>query len=140
MIRAPQNSFCWDCSFRILKWLSKAKSKKCKKKSKICNFVYVNIAISFIEYVSCREWGYMMKYSLRAQAIFHCISRLQSQYRHSRLQLQHWTSWRSTLDGLILHIAPTARQYRKLLTSWLSNTDELNFNIIMFSSWECIIK
>ena len=30
---------------------------------------------------------------LRAQAIFHCISRLESQYRYSQFQLQHWLAW-----------------------------------------------
>ena len=29
----------------------------------------------------------------RAQAIFHCISQLESKYRHSQLQLLHWPSW-----------------------------------------------
>ena len=43
--------------------------------------------------------------------------------------------WRSILEELILHIAPTAGQYKKILPSRLSHTGELNFNIIMFS-WE----
>ena len=28
---------------------------------------------------------------------------------------------------------------RKILPSWLSNTGELNFNIKMFSNWECVV-
>ena len=85
-----------------------------------------------------------MKYSLstnenpevfpETRAIFHCISRLKSQYRHSQLQLQHCPSWRSILEELILRIAPTARQYGKILPNSLSNTGEVNLNIIMFSN------
>ena len=41
---------------------------------------------------------------------------------------------RSILEELILRIAPTAGQYRKILPSRLNNTKELNFNIIMFSN------
>ena len=44
--------------------------------------------------------------------------------------------WRSILEELILRIAPTAGQYWKILPSRLSNTGELNFNIIMFSNWK----
>ena len=33
--------------------------------------------------------------------------------------------------------APTAGQYGKILHSRLSNTGGLNFNIMMFSNWEC---
>ena len=85
-----------------------------------------------------------MKYSLslreilRAQAIIHRLSRLKSQYRHSELQLQHCPSWRSILEELIFCIAPTAGQYGKILPIRLSNTGELNFNIITFRNLECI--
>ena len=48
----------------------------------------------------------------------------------------NWPSWRSILEELILRIAPTAGQYGKILPSRLSNTGDLNFNIIMFSIWE----
>ena len=75
----------------------------------------------------------------RAEAIFYRISRLQSQYRPSLLQLQHWISWRSILEKLIFRIAPTAGQYGKISPSRLSNTGELNFNIIMLSNWECTV-
>ena len=54
----------------------------------------------------------------QTQAIFPCISR-------------------SILEELILCKAPTAGQDRKILPSWFSNTGKLNFNIIMFSNWEC---
>ena len=40
---------------------------------------------------------------------------------------------RSILEEVILHIASTAGQYGKILSSRLSNTEEVNFNIIMFS-------
>ena len=65
----------------------------------------------------------------RAQAIFDCISRIESQYRHSHLILQHCPSRRSILEELILCIAPTAGQYWKILPSRWSNTGGLNFNI-----------
>jgi hypothetical protein len=39
----------------------------------------------------------MVKYSLRAQVIFHRISQLESQYRHSQLQLQYCPSWESNV-------------------------------------------
>ena len=45
---------------------------------------------------------------------------------------------RSILVELILRIASAAGQYGKILPSRLSNTGELNFNIIMLSNWECI--
>ena len=90
-----------------------------------------------------REEGYTMKYSLspkeiprdflRAQAIFYCISRLESQYRSFQLQIQHWFPGRSILEELILQIAPTAGQYWKILPSGLSMTGEFNLNIIMFN-------
>ena len=64
----------------------------------------------------------------RAQPIFHCISWLESQYRHSQLQLQHCLSWRSILEELILRIAQTAGQYGEILPSRLNNTAEFNFN------------
>ena len=38
---------------------------------------------------------------------------------------------RSILEELILHIAPTAGQYGKILPGRLSNTGKLSFNIIM---------
>ena len=38
------------------------------------------------------------------------------------------------MEELILHIAPTAGQYGKILPSTLSNTGELDFNIILFSN------
>ena len=41
---------------------------------------------------------------------------------------------RSILEELILRIALTAGQFGKILASKLSNTGELNFNIIMFSN------
>ena len=41
---------------------------------------------------------------------------------------------RSILEELILGIALTALQYGKILPSTLSNTKELNFNIILFSN------
>ena len=41
---------------------------------------------------------------------------------------------RSVLQELILRIALTAGQYRKILPSKLSNTKELNFIIIMLSN------
>ena len=47
---------------------------------------------------------------------------------------------RSMLEELILRIALTAWQYGKILPSWWSNTGELNFNIIMFSNWECDVS
>ena len=81
-----------------------------------------------------------MKYSLsprdfpRAQAIFYCISRLESQYRHSQIQIQQCPSSRSVLEEWILSIAPTARQYEKILPIRLRNTGEFNFNIIIFSN------
>ena len=40
---------------------------------------------------------------------------------------------RSILEELILHIAPTAGQYGKLLPSRLNNTGESNINFIIFS-------
>ena len=40
---------------------------------------------------------------------------------------------------MILRIAPTSGQYGNIFPSRLSNTGELNFNIIMFSNWECIV-
>ena len=43
-------------------------------------------------------------------------------------------SWLSVLEKLIICIALTAGQYGKILPSRLSNTGELNFNIIMFSN------
>ena len=43
-------------------------------------------------------------------------------------------SGRSILEELIIRIAPTAGQYGKIIPSILSNTGELNFNIIMFSN------
>ena len=46
---------------------------------------------------------------------------------------------RSILEELTLHIASTAGQYWKILPNRLCNTEELNFNIIMFSAWECEI-
>ena len=66
-----------------------------------CTLLYCTVSVLL------REEGYTMKYSLssreiprakpegfpRAQAIFHCISWLKSQYRHYQLQLQHWPSW-----------------------------------------------
>ena len=70
----------------------------------------------------------------KAQAISHCISRLESQNRHSQLQLQHCPCLRSILEELILLIAPIAGQYGKILPGRLSNTGELNFNIIMLSN------
>ena len=76
---------------------------------------------------------------LRAQAMFHRISQHESQYRHSQLQLEHVPSWRSILEELIIHIAPTAEQYRKIFVSRLRNTGKINFNIIMFSIWEWYI-
>ena len=69
-----------------------------------------------------------MKYSLSLREI------PRAQYRHYQLQLQHCPSWRLILEELILCIAPTAEQYGKILLSRLSNTGELNFNIIMFSN------
>ena len=75
-----------------------------------------------------------MKYSLSlkdfpgAQCLFHCVSRLKSQYRHFQLQLQHFPSWRSILEKLVLRIAPTAGQYGEILP-----IRALNFNIILFS-------
>ena len=41
---------------------------------------------------------------------------------------------RSILEELIICVALTAGQYRKILHSRLSNTGELNINIIMFSN------
>ena len=41
---------------------------------------------------------------------------------------------RSILEELIIFIAVTAGQYGKILTRSLSNTGELNFNIVMFSN------
>ena len=40
------------------------------------------------------------------------------------------------MEELILRIASTAGQYGKILPSRLTNTGEVNFNIIMFSKWE----
>ena len=75
-----------------------------------------------------------MKYSPSAQVIFHCISRLESQYRHYQLKLQHFPSWGSILKELILRIASTVGPYRKILPSRLSNIGDLNCNIKMFSN------
>ena len=47
--------------------------------------------------------------------------------------------WRSILEELILRIAQTAWQYDKIIPSRLSNIEELNFNIIMFSNWEFLV-
>ena len=94
--------------------------------------------ILFIVSVLWREEGYTMKYILSpresrgwsprdfpwAQGIFHRISWLKSQYRHSQLQINQWP-W-------------IAGQYGKIYPSRLSNTGEVNFNSIMFSNWECI--
>ena len=41
---------------------------------------------------------------------------------------------RSILEELILRIAPTTGQYGEIFPSRLSNTGELNFNIVMFSN------
>ena len=70
---------------------------------------------------------------------FHCISWLESQYRHSQLQLEHWPSWRSILEELIFRIAPTVGHYGKILSCRLSNNGELNFKTIMFSNWEWMV-
>ena len=84
-----------------------------------------------------KSQGRSLRDFLRAQTIFHRISRLESQYRHSQLQLQYCLSWRSILEEFILRIALTAGKYGKILPSRLSNTCELNVNIITFSNWEC---
>ena len=55
----------------------------------------------------------------RAQAIFHCNSRLKSQYSHSQLQLHHWPSLEINIGKLIIRFAPTAGQYGKILPSRL---------------------
>ena len=96
-------------------------------------------ALNDIVSVLWQDEGYTIKYSRspRAQAIFHFIYQLESQYRHSQLQLHHCPSWRSTWEEFILRIALTAGVYGKILRSRLSNTGELNFNIIMFINWEC---
>ena len=44
----------------------------------------------------------------------------------------------SIWEELNLCIAPTAGPYGKILASRLSNTVEVNFNIKMFSNWDCI--
>ena len=67
---------------------------------------------------------------------FFGISWLESQYRHSQSQLQHWPSWRSILEKLILRITPTTGQYGKILPNRLSNTGEVNVNIIVFCDWD----
>ena len=60
----------------------------------------------------------------RAQAIFHCISQLESQYRHSQLQLQHYLSVVINIGKFILQTAPKPGQYRKILPSRLGKTGE----------------
>ena len=110
-----------------------------------------------------REEGYTMKYSLspkempsakpegflRAQAIFCLYFALgislglrlcfiiHPASSHNADILNYNSSiklpGRSILEELILHIAPTAGQYGKMLPSRLSNTGELNFNILMLS-------
>ena len=46
---------------------------------------------------------------------------------------QYWKIWFSVF-------APTAGQYRKIFPSRLSNTGELNINIILFSTWQRSIQ
>ena len=64
-----------------------------------------------------------------------------SLYTLTRVTIQTFsiTTPISILEELILCIAPTAVQYGKILPSRLSNTGELNFNIIMFSNRECLV-
>ena len=101
----------------------------------------------------------------RAQAIFHRLSQLESKYRHSHflkvilpvlsfLVGQYWKSWFSLLVwqlGLYFPVLPrrwsntgpyrpsrelccgSTRKYR-----W-SGEQDLNFNIILFSNWECAV-
>ena len=84
----------------------------------------------------------MMKYSLsprdfpRALAIFHCISHPNLSHNTDILNYNSSIdlSKNSILGELILRIVSTAGQYGKILPSRLSNTGELNFNIIMFSN------
>ena len=73
-----------------------------------------------------KSWGQSPRNFLRTQAIFHSISRLVPRYRHSQLQFQYCPS------SIVLPIKLDL--YEKILPSWLSNTGELNFNIIMFSN------
>ena len=44
-----------------------------------------------------REEGYTVKYCLRAQATFHRLFQIKSQYRHSRLHFQYFPSWESNI-------------------------------------------
>ena len=76
----------------------------------------------------------------RAQAIFHCISWLESQYRHSQLQIHHWSSWEINAGRVHSPYFFYSGQYGKIFPRWLSNTRELNFNSIMFSNWECSVQ
>ena len=85
-----------------------------------------------------REDGYTMKYSLsprdfpRVYAIFHRISWLDIIKYKSSIDL----AGRSILKELIFCIPSTAGPYGKILSSILSNTGDLKFNIIMLSIWE----
>ena len=110
----------------------------------------IPLATHNIESVLWREEAYTMKYSLSPREIPRAKSeglpegsgyiswyiRLESQYRHSQLQLLHCPSWGSILEELILLSALTAGQYGKIVPSRLSNTGDLNFIIILFSNWE----
>ena len=82
----------------------------------------------------CHGEGYTMKYSLYF-VVFPDSS-------HNTNILNYISSIdlpeRSILKDLNLRIASTAGQYGKILPSRLSNTWEVNFNIIMFSNWESI--
>ena len=104
-------------------------------------------------YLYCkREEGYIMKYSLSPREILRAKPKgfsegsgyISSYFPSHNTDILNYNSiinlpGKSTLEELILRIAPPAGQYGKILYSIWSNTGGLNFNTIMFSNWECTV-
>jgi hypothetical protein len=84
-------------------------------------------AIFFNHYKNMKE---ELNNSKKLHKIKHEDFRQEQDYMNCSIDLPG----RSILEELILCITPTAGQYRKILVSRVSNTEELNFNIIMFSN------
>ena len=121
--------------------------KKNINHGKFTNMVWIHIVS-----VLWQEEGYP-KYSLSLRQILKAMTKgfpkgsgyiwLYPDSTHTTYILNYKSSIdlprRSILEDLILHIALTAWNYGKILPSRLSNTREINFNIIMFSNWEWYI-
>ena len=96
-----------------------------------------------IESVLWQEEGYTMKYSLsprgNPKGSGYISSYIPTQVKIQTLSITTpaLTFLEINIDSRILPIAATAGQYGKILPSRVSNSGELNFNIIMFSHWEC---